>query len=277
MKVTVLIENSTPSDRFCAKHGLSLFLEVEGRKILFDMGPDDSFIANAAALGIDVAMADIAFISHGHFDHGGGLPAYLGLLDRTGRNVPIYLRKNAFKAHRANTPRGLKDIGIDESIASDPRLRFVGSCETIDDQLTVISSIVPARLAPNSNAVLLEETENGFEQDPFDHELSLLVREETGVTLITGCSHCGIVNIIGCAESHIGEPLQNVVAGFHLMDPSSGSIEDTQVTNEVAKFLAERPTRYFTFHCTGLAAYSLLRDKLGERVNYLYTGSSVSL
>lgn len=277
MKVAVLLENSTPSDRFCAAHGLSLFLETEDHRILFDMGPDRSFIANGKALGIDVAEADIAFLSHGHFDHGGGLPAYLALLDDTGRTTPVYLHEGAFSQHRAKTPMGLKDIGIDQSIHDDERLHFVDGLVTIDDQLSVFTSVNPKRLAPQSNHVLLEETSEGFAPDAFAHELSLLVKEGDGVTLVTGCSHCGIVNIVEAAEELVGGPLHAVIAGFHLMNPASGEVEDPEVTRAVARFLAERSTRYYTFHCTGLLAYSLLRDELGPQIAYLPTGSIIAV
>lgn len=275
MRATVLLENSTPSDRFCAAHGLSLFLETDGHKILFDMGPNDSFIANAKALGIDVTEADVAFLSHGHFDHGGGLPAFLALLDRAELSTPVYLHEGAFCSHQAKTPAGLKDIGIDPAMHNNAHLRFVEGYQSIDDQLSVFTSVEPKRLAPQSNRVLLEETPDGYEPDPFTHELSLLVRENDGVTLVTGCSHNGIVNIVEAAEELIGGPLKCVIAGFHLMNPSSGEVEDPEVTEAVARFLADRPTRYYTFHCTGHSAYSLLRDELGERVDYLPTGSTV--
>ena len=97
------------------------------------------------------------------------------------------------------------------------------------------------------------------------------------MTLITGCSHCGIVNIMKKAESILGAPLHAVVAGFHLMNPATGEVEDLGAARQVAQLMAERPTKYYTFHCTGLAAYSVLRDVLGEQVNYLYTGSKVEI
>lgn len=277
MKVTVLLENSTPTDRFCAEHGLSLFLETEGHRILFDMGPSAAFIGNAKAMGIDVGTADIAFLSHGHFDHGGGLPAFLALTAEQGSPAPIYLRPSAAEPHRAKTPAGLKDIGIDGAVMESDRIRLADELMQIDDELTVFSAVEPVELAPASNRVLLAETADGFAPDPFDHELSLLVSEGGKTTLVTGCSHCGIVNIVKRAEQITGGPLHAVVAGFHLMNPASGEVEDAERTRAVAEFLASRPTRYFTFHCTGLAAYILLRDTLGDRITYLYTSSTAEI
>ena len=96
MRATVLMENSTPSSRLLARHGLSLWLELaDGRRILFDMGPDEGFIANARTLGVDVTTADAAVLSHGHYDHGGGLPAFLSACAAAGRDVPVYVRELA--------------------------------------------------------------------------------------------------------------------------------------------------------------------------------------
>lgn len=280
MKITVLLENSTPSDRFCAKHGLSMFIETEGARILFDMGPDGSFIDNARALGIDVTTADLAVISHGHFDHGGGLRAFLEATEAAGRKVPIYVHERAFEDHRANTPAGLKDIGIDADLITAYADRFVLTNDAfeVSEGLALFADVKMTELAPASNRVLLERADAGsFEPDSFAHEQSLVIREGGRTVLVSGCSHCGIVNVLKKAEAIVGGPIDAVVAGFHLMNPASGDVEDPATVAAVAEFLASRPTRYFTFHCTGLAAYGILRDTLGDRIGYLYTGSSVEL
>ena len=91
--------------------------------------------------------------------------------------------------------------------------------------------------------------------------------------LVSGCSHGGILNLMDATEELAGAPLDAVVAGFHLMDPSGGTVEDASLTRALAHELAARPARYLTFHCTGTDAFSLLRDILGERVGYLPVGS----
>lgn len=284
MRVTVLMENSTPSDRLCARHGLSLFLETAEHRILFDMGPDDAFLANAQALGVDVAAADIAVLSHGHFDHAGGLGAYLKETADAPNLARVYVARGAFGQHMAKTPAGtVRDIGADPALAASPRIVEVGEELSIDAELTLFSHVEPAELAPKSNAVLLEpDGSGGWRPDAFSHEQSLLVRERgaDGVSrsiLVSGCSHCGIVNILKRAEALNGGPLDAVVAGMHLMDPGSGSVEDPAVTAAIAQLLAGRPTRYYTYHCTGLAAFSLLRDTLGERVTYLNAGARIEV
>ncbi|MDY0303692.1 MAG: MBL fold metallo-hydrolase, partial [Sphaerochaeta sp.] len=75
MRVTVLVENTSCKSSIGAQHGLSLFIETEDKRILFDMGADDLFLKNAEALGIDLKTVDLAILSHGHWDHGGGIAA----------------------------------------------------------------------------------------------------------------------------------------------------------------------------------------------------------
>lgn len=127
MRVTVLMENSTPSSRLAARHGLSLWLELDdGRRVLFDMGPNDGFLANARSLGVDVTEADLAVVSHGHYDHGGGLGAFLAACGDAGRDVPVYVRGHAFEEHVSGTPERHHAIGLDPALATDPRVRPTG-------------------------------------------------------------------------------------------------------------------------------------------------------
>lgn len=278
MRVTVLMENSTPSSRLAARHGLSLWLELsDGRCVLFDMGPDEAFLANARVLGVDVTTAGAAVLSHGHYDHGGGLPAFLDACERAGREVPVYVREHAFEEHVSGTPDRHHAIGLDSALASSPHVVSVGERREVAPGLTLFSTERRGHPASRSNLRLMERREGGLVPDRFLHEQSLLVREGERAFLVSGCSHGGILNIMDEAEELVGGPLDAVVAGFHLMDSSGGTVEDPALTRDMAAALAERPTRYYTFHCTGTDAFSLLRDQLGERVRYLHVGSRAEL
>ena len=279
MDVTVLMENSTPSSRLAARHGLSLWLELaDGRRVLFDMGPDEAFLANAHVLGVDVASADLTVLSHGHYDHGGGLPAFLAACAAAGRSVPVYVREHAFEGHVSGTLTHHHDIGLDPALASDPRVRAVGERCDLGDGLTLFSTARRVHPAARSNArLLMMGVEGSLVPDAFAHEQSLLVEEGGRRILVSGCSHGGILNLMDAAEELLGAPLDAVVAGFHLMDPSGGTVEDAEATRALARELAARPTRYLTFHCTGTDAFALLRDTLGDRVTYLHVGSRATI
>ena len=106
MILKVLTENTAVSDEFLYEHGLSFYIETEKHRILFDMGQSDAFIKNAETMGVDLSLVDIAVLSHGHYDHGGGLDAFLDE-NSCGK---VYINKNAFKDYYASDGRYLADF-----------------------------------------------------------------------------------------------------------------------------------------------------------------------
>ena len=279
MRVTVLMENSTPSSRLVARHGLSLWIELaDGRRILFDMGPDEAFLANARTLGVDVTTADLAILSHGHYDHGGGLRAFLAACADAQRDVPVYVRDHAFERHVSGTPESHHAIGLDPALEEDRHVVVLRETCEVAPGLTLFSTSRREHPSAQSNKRLLMRGADGaLVPDSFAHEQSLLVSECGRCVLFSGCSHGGILNIMDAAEKIAGAPLGAVVAGFHLMDPSGGIVENAQLTQALAAELAARPARYYTFHCTGTDAFALLRDALSPRVSYLHVGGRAEL
>ena len=101
MTITSLLENTAARAGIAAEHGLSLYIETATRRILFDMGQTDLFARNAEALGIDLSRVDLAILSHGHYDHGGGLAAFLEI----NQTAPVYLTEAAFLPHYNGTQK----------------------------------------------------------------------------------------------------------------------------------------------------------------------------
>jgi len=132
MKIISLTENTTKKDNIAAEHGLSLYIEANGQKILFDMGQTDSFYKNALTLGIDLSEIDIAILSHGHYDHGGGLKQFLEI----NKKAPVYINAKAFEPHFNGTE---KYIGLDITLKDSSRLVYVGNDKIIDTYLGIFS------------------------------------------------------------------------------------------------------------------------------------------
>ena len=126
----VLIENTALSENFRKEHGLSLYLETDTHKILFDTGKSDQFLANAQALGIDLSEADTAVISHGHYDHTGGLNTFLNL----NKKAPVYINRQAFLPHFYGSQ---EYIGMDPTIIPDRRFVLIDDFLKIDDTLSL--------------------------------------------------------------------------------------------------------------------------------------------
>ena len=122
MRIFVLMENTARPGSGCAsEHGLSLLLEYEGHRLLFDTGASPLFLRNASLLGVDAERVEAAALSHGHYDHGGGLPAYL-----MRGEAPVYVQAAAFRRRGSLRPNGeMAEIGLDPGLRGAPRLRLL--------------------------------------------------------------------------------------------------------------------------------------------------------
>lgn len=259
MKLWTLMENTSSRDDLQAEHGLSYYLEVNGHKILFDAGQSGAFADNAEAMGIDLKQVDLCILSHGHYDHGGGLNRFLRLNDK----APIYLSKRAFSdCHNASD----RYIGLDETLKDSDRLIYTGDQTVLDQGLTLYSCNTMEKVVPTEAFGL---TVDG-KPDSFLHEQYLLIEEAGKRILISGCSHKGIINLVSWFRPDV------LVGGFHFMKLDTAG-EDAAKLDAAAETLLQFPTKYYTGHCTGLAQYDYLRQRMGDRLEYLSTGQSIEL
>ena len=275
MTVTVLTENR-PCRPARSAHGLSLHIQTVGRSILFDFGPDGDLLReNAEALGVDLARVDLAVLSHGHDDHSGGLEAFL----RANDHAPVYLHRLAFAPHFSQRREGLKRISPAPALLDrySSRLRLTDGVVSPEPGLTLFSDAEDTELFPGSNGTLFEETENGLIPDRFLHEQDLLIREENQLFLFGGCAHRGIVNILRRGEALAGRTPDAVFSGFHLTNPGLKRDEPEDFVRLVGAALARFPSRYFTGHCTGDGPYRILKEILGDRLEYLGCGLRFTL
>ncbi len=262
MNITMLIENTSARDDLSAEHGLSLYIETKNHRILFDAGQSDAFADNAEKLGIDLSNVDIAVLSHGHYDHSGGLTRFLSLND----HAPVYMSKLAFGNYWHGDDHY---IGIDQSFKGSGRIIFTDDECRIDDELSLYTCNTLPRRFPSSGAGLTLRKGDKFMQDEFLHEQYLMIEENGRRVLISGCSHKGILNIADWFKPNV------LIGGFHFMkmDPSA----DRSALLDSAHRLLRHPTDYYTCHCTGTAQYELLRGAMGERLHYLSAGDRIIL
>ncbi len=262
MNIQVLIENTGPAS-LRTEHGLSLYIQTEGGAILFDMGQTSAFAENAQALGADISAVDAAVLSHGHYDHGGGLDAFLVLNAR----APVYLSPAAFAPHFAQDGR---DIGIRPPAKGLSRLRYPVEGEEILPGARLYTCNERNRPYVYDAAGMYTLTQGRPASDNFCHEQYLLLQEGGKRVLISGCSHKGILNIMAWFHPDI------LVGGFHFMhlDPAGAGREPLE---EAARILGQYPTRYYTCHCTGAGPYAFLKARLGHKLEYLTTGQALRL
>ena len=251
MKIVTLMENTSCREDLCCEHGLSLYLETGSRKILFDAGQSAAFADNAEALGVDLRKVDFAVLSHGHYDHSGGLGKFL----ETNESAPVYVSQWAFEPHYETDGRY---VGVDLSLQESSRIRYVAEKTVLAEGITLFRLAT----APMDTAGLLVE-ENGVRiPDDFRHEQYLLLEEVGKRILISGCSHKGILNIMEAFRPDI------LIGGFHFM-----KITEEEKLEAAAKKLLAYDTVYYTGHCTGQKQYDCLKNIMGDRLHYISTGT----
>ena len=297
MKIVTLLENTSRRPGLTPARGLSFYVETARRKVLFDMGPDASFLENARALGIDLADVDTAVLSHGHSDHGGGLAAFCAVNGK----AKIHLRREALGAYYAVLPGQEPNyIGLPETEGLAERFVFTGNQEDLGDGLTLFSGVEDDKALRAVAPKLQEKTGAGFRPDGFAHEQHLLVEEGGRAALLAGCGHLGIVNtlraaerrraalLIGCGHSgvvnilraakrHLGRMPDVVFGGFHLFELAPGAPEAEALLRATAEELRQGNTVYYTGHCTGDWAYARLKEALGDRLRPMDCGASAEL
>lgn len=273
MKLTVLSENTSVSDALEYEHGLSIYIETPNRRILFDTGAGSIFRNNARKLGVDLSKVDLLVISHGHYDHGGGLRTFLEVNSR----AKIYIHKQAFEAHYSKRLEGIASIGLDQTLLPNERFVFCGDQAMIDENIEVFSRVKSKRFFPFCNATLLMKHDEDLVLDDFAHEQNLVIQQNGTITLIAGCAHKGIVNIVDAYKDSLGQYPDYVVGGFHLSGPRGNQTETPDVVDATGEYLASTPSRYFTCHCTGMENFQRLKRILGEKILYIATGDQIAI
>lgn len=260
MRIITLIENTTSREDLQYEHGLSLYIEACGRKILFDAGESGAFADNAEKLGIDLSQVDTAILSHAHSDHCGGFIRFL----RCNQDAPIRLRSEAMGSYHSSSGNC---ISLDPELRYSKRLCFSEDMEPIGEGLTLFSGKDMEALAPLDSAGLTVCRDGVLQPDTFLHEQYLLIEENGKRVLISGCSHKGILNIANHFRPDV------LIGGFHYMkiDPADPMLLSA------AETLLQYPTVYYTGHCTGAAQFSVMKKIMADRLHALSTGTVIEL
>lgn len=274
MIIKTLVENTSISEEFGSEHGLSIYIETNDRKILFDVGASELFLENAKKMNINITNIDYLVISHGHYDHGGGLRAFL----QKNTKAEIFLHRLAFDKHFALYPNNkLEFIGLEEGLKQNKQIVLTSDRFFISRGIQVFSNIIQKEPAPISNSSLFMEQNGQMIKDIFAHEQNLIIEEDGKSLLITGCAHNGIVNILEHFYSLKGRMPDYVIGGFHLSSRSSGGNENFENIDRISKQLIDTKAKYYTCHCTGVEPYNQLRAVMGDSIDYLPAGSKITI
>jgi 7,8-dihydropterin-6-yl-methyl-4-(beta-D-ribofuranosyl)aminobenzene 5'-phosphate synthase len=282
MEVISLIENTRLLNRkdLRTEHGLSLFIGSKDQQILFDTGVSGNFHLNAQKLDVKTAKVTLAVISHHHFDHGGGLATFL----EANRNAKVYLRNSSTEQFYLDIFGLLRRrIGLDETLFQlhPQRFAFVSRFSEIAPDVFILTKINKRHTMPKGNRHLFIGIGSSKRLDDFEHELILVIRQNTGLVVFTGCSHHGILNMLDAVLEHFpGQTIKAVFGGFHLIDlplinSMAGSKGDIE---ELGKAILKYPIeKVYTGHCTGIKAYRILKEVMGAKLEYFAAGDKAAV
>lgn len=268
------MDDYCPQRYFHGEHGLSFHIEAGGRSILFDTGQSDAFLENARELALDLSRIDAIVLSHGHYDHGGGIVA---LYDSLSPSVPPLYAGSGYDAVRlARGKSGTIDIGLPVPAlpAHVPPPVLVDSMREIAPGIHVMPKAgITDGSQPAERLRKIDASDGSDGIDDFSDELSLVIVEDDGIAIVTGCAHRGILNIARAAVlAFPGRPIKALVGGFHLIDLPAESLR------RIALDLDSLGTRaVFCSHCTGLQGFAALCETLRAPVAWLTCGMRITL
>ncbi len=242
-----------------------MYIETDKNKILFDLGPNDTFYKNASRLGIDISAVDTVVTSHGHIDHGGGLETFLN----HNTTAKIYIKDSAFDSNYFKLLFLKFNVGLPNA-QKGKCIAVTEDVKNITKDLILITNNSTSHAKPTNKSLYSKGS-----LDEFNHEQSLIIREDNKNVLVSGCSHNGILNIKATAENIINSSLDYVIGGFHTFTPPFKNIKDYSILDAISKEISNNKTIYYTCHCTGKKQFEYLKDRNEELVKYISTGDSI--
>lgn len=281
MRIQILSENRTSHTECMAEHGLSVYIEMTEKTLIFDLGASDLYRKNAETLDLDLKKADAVIISHGHYDHTGGALSFCGI----NKTAPIYIHKDAF-SHTFGMENGeleKESCGIrwtkEERESIQSRLILTdGPCWITKD--VVISGSIPRTAMFTPTEQFYIKMEHGdLKPDEMTHEQFLAIRvldaleKSRGIFIFSGCSHTGVIPCLSYAkELFPGETILGLLAGMHLYHTETDALD--LILDQVA---AEKMEYVIPVHCTGMEGICGLKLRMGSRCIPSGVGDCITL
>ncbi len=270
-KITTLIENS-PGEHHAlkAEHGISFFIEKDGHKILFDTGQTGIFIENAKQLRVDLTSLEYVVLSHGHYDHTGGLRS----LTQITTGFELILGEGFFDEKYGYKNNSYEYLGnnFDEKFLNDQGItyRFVKQQLTqLVPDVYVVTDFPRIHADEVINPRFKIQKGGVFKSDPFEDEVLLVIDTQKGLIVLLGCSHPGMKNMLDAASTLIKRPIYAVLGGTHLVESNKKSLDLSM------KYLGKNTLKVIgVSHCTGKIAMDQLAGS-NDRYYHNHTGSSL--
>ena len=270
------LSNNVAKEGFEEEHGLSLLIDALGHRILFDCGQSDKFLTNAKAIGESLAGVESIVLSHSHYDHTWGLKRAV----KTCKDATVYAGEgwDAIYPH-ATRKRWFRpeNIGVKPWARRLKGVQVVKDCYELYPNIYLISSFRPI-CGPKGSGFFIK-LDGKLQVDDMRHEVALAINDN-GWTVITGCGHSGVDNILASFLSHFPDAtIKAVIGGFHIRGGGLSGDKNAAMRERTVSYLTamEYLERVVSGHCTGEVGMEALREALGDKVTELIAGESFTI
>ncbi|MDD5660122.1 MAG: MBL fold metallo-hydrolase [Actinomycetota bacterium] len=275
MKLTILVDNYVDSQKLKAEHGFSALIEDENQKILFDCGQSDLVLANSKVLGIDLNKISKIVLSHGHYDHTGGL---LSIIKYLNREIDVYAHPLIFE-EKFSKYKGFNECNESRYIGIPEKLQVYekkGAKFLLNSMPVQISEDIylsgqinkdmgdnnatPGITQSNESSLFIKRN-NRLVKDPLFDDISIFINLSDLLLIVTGCAHSGIVNILKKAnELKLARKELVIIGGLHLLKFEKHDID--KIIGELKKYNIKM---IVPSHCTGIDAFVQLKNNFGDK------------
>lgn len=273
LSITVLVENTANRQGLLAEHGLAFWIERGDRRILFDTGQGMALAHNADKLGVDLSTVDDVVLSHGHYDHTGGLLAALPKFSR----ATIYAHLTAFRERFVqDPPNGSRPVRSPIESFDWLKDRVGQVISTRTQPIELGAGVWLTGQIPRQND--FEDTGGAFyldqactQADAIIDDQALYIRTDKGLVVLLGCAHAGVVNTLDYVCTLTGESrIHAVLGGMHLLNANEHRVDQT-----LRRLRELDVQRIGLAHCTGFSAMARLHHELPNRCFHCVTGTRI--
>jgi 7,8-dihydropterin-6-yl-methyl-4-(beta-D-ribofuranosyl)aminobenzene 5'-phosphate synthase len=274
LNVHILTDNRTTRSDILTEHGLSLWIEKDEQRILFDTGQSAIYCKNAATMGVNLADTDFILLSHGHFDHCGGLEFF----PEKEKAPQLHVHPDLFAKKYALREDGqMRYIGPTWALISLSWLQDRVIYNTLNSQPSpgiMLSGEIP-RVTDFEDipGYFHVEKDGQVIRDLFVDEQMLVIEEKGGIAVFLGCSHPGVINCVQYAQKLFpGKDILMLIGGMHL---ENAGLERLKLT--IRHLLEMNVQRVIPLHCTGASEIMALKRHLGERCLICSAGDTIKI
>ncbi len=261
VRITVLVENTAAKRGLLGEHGLAFWIELGDKNACFDTGQGKVLRENAGRLGIDLARADAVALSHGHYDHTGGLPDIL----HQARQATVYAHRSAFAPKYArNLDGSSRDVGMlflnEQDINERHKLVLVEGPTEVCNGLQLTGPVPRNTDFEDTGGDFFEDTRCTL-PDELPDDQAAFFETPAGTAVILGCAHAGVINTLEYIRTLTNNrPIHTVMGGMHLLHASPERMDKTM--DELHRLDVRR---LLPCHCTGIAAMVRLWNEFPGR------------